>query len=172
MQFAALSSLPPILSNPSHLLSLACSAVLLLLSLLGLQSPRLDSLLALSMAASMIAIAVRLVRALGSMLLMSYHGSGNIAAVSGLIDEIGRLPGVTEVVEARFWQAHHRLCLATVQLLLDPRRPELDGLEAAELRSRVTNLVLERLDSGPRGRPRRGDRAGSATQWEISVAFG
>lgn len=171
MQFAALSNLPSVLSNPSHLLSLACSAVLMLQSLLGLQSPRLDSLLALSMATSMIAIAVRLVKALGSMLLMSYQGTGHIAAVSGLIDEIARLPGVVEVAEARFWQAHHRLCLATIHLLLDPRRPELGGLEAAQLRDRVTSLVLERLDNDHRGRPRlRGDKAASATQWEVSVA--
>ncbi|KAF8538113.1 cation efflux family-domain-containing protein [Trichophaea hybrida] len=157
MHFAALSHLPSILSNPSHLLTLVCSTLLLLIPLLSLpQSAWLDRALALTMATAMIAIGVRLVKVLGSMLLMSYGSSSSVPKV---IDEIASDPGVKEVQEARFWQAHHGLCIATLKLVVGK------DVEEARLREKVGRLVRERL-SGGYGK---GNAAG--TRWEVSVAI-
>ncbi|KAI5807103.1 cation efflux family-domain-containing protein [Geopyxis carbonaria] len=157
MQFAALSSLPSILSNPSHLLTILCSTVLLLIPLLSLPvSAWLDRTLALTMALAMITLGVRLVKVLGSMLLMSYGGTG----VPRLVDEIASDPAVREVQEARFWQAHHGLCIATVKLVV------ADGGESAErsMREKITRLVRDRL-GGVYG----GGKGGA--KWEVSVAI-
>ncbi|KAA8914828.1 cation efflux family-domain-containing protein [Sphaerosporella brunnea] len=155
MKFAALEHLPSILSNPSHLLTLATSTLLLLIPLLSLpQSSWLDRALALSMALSMIAIGVRLVKVLGSMLLMSYSGGGE--KVSRVIDEIESDPAVKELQEARFWQAHHGLCIATLKVVIEA------GMEEGRLRERLGRLVRDRL-GGPYGK-------GAGSKWEVSVA--
>lgn len=146
MRFAALEPLPSILSNPSHLLTIACSTLMLLIPLLALpQSALLDHGLAVAVAGAMIAIGIRLVRALGSMLLLSYSGKG----VDAVVDAIHADPGVLELQEARFWQAHHGLCIATVKVRVEK------GIEAGKLRERLGRLVRETL---------RGER------WEVSVA--
>ncbi len=81
MRFASMDALlPSLLSNPAHLLTLSCSALLLLLPLLAVRMPAhvwLDRALAGAVAVCMCALGVRLVKALGAMLLMSYAGSGS-----------------------------------------------------------------------------------------------
>ncbi|KAI5812088.1 cation efflux family-domain-containing protein [Pyronema omphalodes] len=152
MQFATLSHLPSILSNPSHLLTIACSSILLLQPLLSLpQSNFLDSIMGLSIAVSMIAIGVRLVKVLGSMLLMSHNGG---SAVPSVIAEISSDPGIREVQEARFWQAHHGLCIATLKLVVGKE------VEEAKMREKIARLVRERLGGNVKG-PR----------WEVSIAI-
>jgi divalent metal cation (Fe/Co/Zn/Cd) transporter len=157
MRFAALEHLPSILSNPSHLLTLATSSLLLLIPLLSLpQSEALDSMLALSMATSMVAIGIRLVRVLGSMLLMSFAASDK--KVEKLVEEIGCDVAVKEVTESRFWQAHHGLCIATIKIVMQP------GMDEARVRERLGRLVRDRLGGGY------GKGAGGC-RWEVSVAI-
>lgn len=72
---------------------------------------------------------------------MSYGGKG----VGGVLDEIASDPSVREVQEARFWQAHHGLCIATVKVVV------LKGIEEGKLREKVGRLVRERLGSGNGG---------------------
>jgi len=108
------------------------------------------------MATAMIAIGVRLVNVLGSMLLMSYGSSNGVPKV---IDEIASDPSVKEVQEARFWQAHHGLCIATLKLVVGK------DVEEARLREKVGRLVRERLGGGYG----KGNAAG--TRWEVSVAI-
>ncbi|KAI5843703.1 cation efflux family-domain-containing protein [Tricharina praecox] len=157
MHIAALSHLPSILSNPSHLLTLATSTLLLLIPLLSLpQSSYLDRALALTMALSMIAIGARLVRVLGSMLLMSHSRGADV--VPKVVDEISKDLAVREVQEARFWQAHHGLCIATLKVVMEA------GMEEGRLRERVGRLVRERLGGVY------GSTKGQGARWEVSVA--
>lgn len=159
MRFAYLSSLPSLLSNPSHLLTIICSVVLLLIPLLSLPlSAWLDRALALSIAVSMIFIGVRLVKVLGSMLLMSYGGRG----VQDAVHEIQSHQKVSEVLEARVWEVHHGLCMAIIKLVVQGERgPEAD----TALRKWVQRIVRERLE-GYYGSGRVAGR-----RWEISVAL-
>lgn len=147
MRFAALDQLPGVLANPSHLLTIACSALLLLMPLLDAPlGAMLDRAVAVAVAGAMIAIGLRLVRALGSMLLLSYAGVGVDLVVAEIRDD----PGVQELCESRFWQAHHGLCIATVKVRA------AKGTDEGRLRERLGRLVRERL---------RGER------WEVSVAI-
>jgi len=159
MHIAALSHLPSILSNPSHLLTIATSTLILLIPLLSLpQSSYLDRALALTMALSMIAIGTRLARVLGSMLLMSHSCGADV--VPKVVGEISKDLAVREVLEARFWQAHHGLCIATLKVVMEA------GIEEARLRERVGRLVRERL-GGVYG----GVKGGQGARWEVSVAI-
>ena len=152
MRFAYFASLPSILSNPSHLLTLTCSFLLLILPLLSITMYTwLDRLLSGTIALSMCAIGLRLVYLLGLMLLMSYSGTG----IHEVIRAIESDPLVSGIEEARFWQVHYGLCMANIKLKV---RGEEDNL--ARLRSRLTSLVRNRLGGG----------YGSGGQrWEVSA---
>jgi Co/Zn/Cd efflux system component len=157
MRFAALEHLPSILSNPSHLLTLATSSLLLLIPLLSLpQSAGVDSMLALTMALSMILIGGQLVRVLGSMLLMSHPASGK--KIEMVVAEIGNDVAVKEVLESRFWQAHHGLCIATLKIVMQP------GMDEARVRERLGRLVRDLLGGGY-------GKGNSGCRWEVSVAI-
>ncbi|RPA80694.1 hypothetical protein BJ508DRAFT_124638 [Ascobolus immersus RN42] len=158
MRFNTLESLklPGLLSNPAHMLTLGCAGVLLILPLLSIgMFSWLDRCLALGMALSMIVIGIRLVKVLGSMLLMSYGGPG----VAEVIKEIELDSSVTSVQEASFWQVHHNLCMANLKLCA--RGISGAGGES-RLRERITRLVRDRL-GGPYGK--RGQK------WEVSIAI-
>ena len=152
MRFAYMDSLPSVLSNPSHFLTLSCSALLLLLPLLSVQIyVWLDRFLSGTIAVSMCVLGVRLVKTLGLMLLMSYSGSG----VSQVMKDIETDPSVSVVEEARFWQVHYGLCMANLKL-------RIRGSDEAStrLRERVTSLIRNRLGGG----------YGSGGQrWEVSM---
>lgn len=91
MRFAYIESLPSVLSNPSHFLTLSCSTLLLLLPLVSIKLYKwLDVLLSVTISISMCVLGVRLVKTLGSMLLMSYSGPG----VSDVIKDIEADPSV------------------------------------------------------------------------------
>jgi len=161
MRFAYLSHLPSILSNPSHFLTLSCSAIMLLLPLLSITMYHwLDRLLCAIIAFSMLALGARLAIAQGSILTMSYSGAG----VSDVIYEITTEPAVTGVEEARFWQVHYGLCMANLKL-----RVKGLGMGPTEeqaimkLRERIALLVRNRLGGGY-GR-------GAGLKWEVSVQF-
>ncbi|KAK5201377.1 cation efflux family protein family [Cryomyces antarcticus] len=161
MRFAYIQSLPSVLSNPSHFLTLSCSGLLLILPLLSIQTYTwFDMALSFSIALAMVAFGVRLGMFLASMLLMSYSGPGRgvdgKAAVKDVIAFIERDPAVTAVDEARLWQVHYGLCMANLKLRF---RGSEDVM--IKLRERVESLVRSRLGGGYGG--------GGTVRWEVST---
>lgn len=152
MRFAYIESLPSILGNPSHFLTISCSTMLLLLPLLSIK-PYLwvDRALSGTVAVSMCVLGSRLVKTLGFMLLMSYSGPG----VADVIRDIESDPSVTAIEGARFWQVHYGLCMANLQLRV---RGSEDGL--ARLRERIASLIKNRLGGG---------YGGGGQRWEVST---
>lgn len=154
MRFAAMESLPSVLSNPSHFLTLSCSTTLLLLPLLSVETFQwMDKMLSLSIAFSMLFLGFHLGRNVGSMLLMSYPGKG----VSEVIHDIETDPLVRRVEQAKFWQAHYGVGIANLKL-------QVSGSEESllRLRDRIASLIRNRLSGG----------YGSGGQkWEVSVEF-
>jgi divalent metal cation (Fe/Co/Zn/Cd) transporter len=152
MRFDYFSSLPSILSNPSHFLTITCSVVMLLLPLLSIQMYTwIDRVLSLSIAVSMCALGGRLVYTLGLMLLMS-NSSPDVGAV---IREIEADPSVSAIEETKFWQVHYGLCMANLKLRV---RGTEDGL--TRLRERIASLIKNRMGGG----------YGSGGQrWEVST---
>jgi divalent metal cation (Fe/Co/Zn/Cd) transporter len=159
MRFAYISSLPSLLSNPSHFLTLSCSTIMFLLPLLSITLFLwLDRLLCSVISLSMFILGIRLAIAQGLMLLMSYSGKG----VSDVMREITSEPLVSGVEEARFWQVHFGLCMANLKL-----RVRGTGSGAAEdaqmgkLRERIILLVKNRLGGGY--------GSGRGLKWEVTV---
>lgn len=151
MRFAYFETLPSILSNPSHFLTITCSALLLLLPLLSIRMYAwLDRCLAGSIAISMCFLGGSLVYTLGLMLLMSY--SGNVEQV---IQDIETDPSVTGIEEAKFWQVHYGLCMANLKLRV---RGTDDNL--IRLRERVTSLIKNKLGGG---------YGNGSQKWEVST---
>lgn len=154
MRFASLESLPSLLSNPSHFLTLSCSSILVVLPLLSIDMYLwLDKILSGTIAISMCVLGFRLVMTLGSMLLMSYSGTG----VSDVMRDIELDPLVTAVEEAKFWQVHYGLCMANLRLRV---RGTEEGL--TRLRERTTSLIRNRLGGG---------YGTGGSKWEVSVEF-
>ncbi|KAJ5291382.1 hypothetical protein N7478_000633 [Penicillium angulare] len=154
MRFAYIDSLPSVLSNPSHFLTLSCSALLLLLPLVSIRIyDWLDKLLSGTIAISMCVLGVRLVKTLGSMLLMSYSGGG----VAEVIKDIEAEPSVFGLDDARFWQVHYGLCMANVKL-------RVSGTEdnVARLREKISSLIRNRLGGG---------YGTGGQKWEVSLQF-
>ncbi|GAM33373.1 hypothetical protein TCE0_004r00223 [Talaromyces pinophilus] len=154
MRFAYIESLPSVLSNPSHFLTLSCSTLLLILPLLSVSLYNwLDKLLSLSMAISMCVLGSRIVKALGSILLMSFSGNG----VSDVMRDIQADPAVTAIDDARFWQVHYGLCMANLKLRVTGTEETL-----VKLREKITSLIRNRLGGG----------YGSGGQkWEVTLQF-
>ncbi|OXV11096.1 hypothetical protein Egran_01142 [Elaphomyces granulatus] len=154
MRFAYIEPLPSVLSNPSHFLTLSCSTLLLVLPLLSVQLyTLLDRVLSGTMAISMCVLGVRLVKTLGSMLLMSYSGHG----VSDVLRDIQSDPAVSGIDDARFWQVHYGLCMANLKLRVSSSEENL-----VRLRERISSLIRNRLGGG----------YGSGGQrWEVSIQF-
>ncbi|OJD21425.1 hypothetical protein ACJ73_07232 [Blastomyces percursus] len=154
IRFAYIESLPSILSNPAHFLTLSCSTILLLLPLLSVQMYLwLDRILSLTVAMSMCVFGVRLVKTLGSMLLMSYSGSGT----SDVLRDISSHPAVSEIEEAKFWQVHYGLCIACIKLRVAGSEESL-----AKLRERIISMIKNRLGGG---------YGAGGQRWEVSVQF-
>ncbi|KAL9024665.1 MAG: hypothetical protein Q9196_006347 [Gyalolechia fulgens] len=140
MRFAYMESLPSILANPSHFLTISCSMMLLLLPLLSIQVYLwLDRALSCTIAVSMCFLGFRLVKTLGFMLLMSYAGNG----VQDVLRDLETDPSVSGIEEAKFWQVHYGLCMANLKLRV---RGTEDGL--VKLSERVTSLIKSRLGGG------------------------
>lgn len=144
MRLAYIESLPSLLSNPAHFLTLSCSTLLLLLPLLSLKLYTwLDRLLSLGTGFSMCALGVYLVKNLGSMLLMSYSGTDTGSGVSDVLRDIRSDPQVVDVEEAKFWQVHYGLCMANIRLQVNGSE---EGL--VRLREKVTSTIRNRLAGG------------------------
>ena len=154
MRFAAMENLPSVLSNPSHFLTLSCSATVLILPLVSLQAYEwIDKVLSLSIACAMLFLGAHLGKNVGQMLLMSYSGKG----VGQVIREIENDPLVTKVEEAKVWQAHYGVGMANLRLRVNGSEESL-----LRLREKLTSLVRNRL-SGGYGR--------GGQKWEVSVQF-
>ncbi|KAG2415329.1 hypothetical protein HFD88_006520 [Aspergillus terreus] len=154
IRFGYIESLPSVLSNPSHFLTLSCSTLLLVLPLVSIQLYNwLDVLLSSTISISMCVIGVRLVKTLGSMLLMSYSGKG----VTDVIRDIEADPCVFGIDDARFWQVHYGLCMANLKLRVSGTEENL-----IRLRERISSLIKNRLGGG----------YGSGGQkWEVTLQF-
>lgn len=154
MRFAYIDSLPFVLSNPSHFLTISCSTLLLILPLVSIKLYNwLDILLSGTIAISMCVIGVRLVKTLGSMLLMSYSGTG----VPEVIKDIEADPSVNGVDDARFWQVHYGLCMANLRLRVEGSEENL-----VRLRERICSLIRNRLGGG---------YGVGGQKWEVSMQF-
>lgn len=145
-----------VLGNPSHLLTLSCSVLLLALPFLSPHTYNwFDAILSFTIAGLMIAFGVRLAGSLASMLLMSYKPSNyDPSAVRDCIYDIETDPGISSVEEARFWQVHYGLCMANLKLKY---RALGYGEDMTRIRQRIMSLVKERL-SGTQG-----------VRWDVSV---
>lgn len=177
--------LPELLANPFHSLTLFFSLSMLLLPLLSASSAAafgwLDSLICVAIAVSMFVLGTRLAVAQGLMLLMSYNGrssgsdgtgasggGGMGAATStfadrpsdteGVLREIESEPAVTRVEEAKFWQVHYGLCMATLKLCVIRGS---DDAVLSQLRQRVARIVQNRLGEGY--------GKGGALKWEVTL---
>ncbi|KAF2678429.1 cation efflux family protein-like protein [Lentithecium fluviatile CBS 122367] len=151
MRLGAMATLPSVLSNPSHFLTLSCSAVLLILPLLSIQMyVWLDRTLSFSVAIAMVVLGWIQGWTLGKMLMMSYAGPG----VSAVMYDIETDPAVSVVEEAKFWQVHYGLCQANLKLRV--RNME----EIGRLRDRIGSMVRNRLSGG---------YGGSGQKWEVST---
>ncbi|KUJ10016.1 uncharacterized protein LY89DRAFT_689887 [Mollisia scopiformis] len=154
MRFAMISNLPSILSNPSHLLTLSCSTVMLLLPLLTTTVYLwADRILCTLIAISMFVLGVKLGTTQSLMLLASYSGKG----VKDVMREIHTDPCVTHVEEARFWQVHYGLCMANLKL-----RVRGDDGQLQRLRERINYLVKNRLGGGY-------GKGSAGVKWETTV---
>ena len=154
MKFAATENLPPLLRNPSHLLTLSCSAALLVLPLVDLHTYEwIDKSLSLIIAIAMLILGTRMGMSVGSMMLMSYPGKG----VSAVVKDIESDPTVTGVDQAKFWQAHYGVGMANLKLRVAGTEESL-----LRLRERITSLIRNRLSGG---------YGTGGQRWEVSVQF-
>lgn len=143
--------LPSVLKNPSHLFTLSCAAALLLMPFFDERWYSLyDKALSGIMALSMCFLGAKLVMALGSMLLMSYSGAGNVGEV---LREIEGMEVVKRVEEAKFWQVHYGLGMANL-------RVRVKGGEEGmmKLREKIGAVIKSRLG---------GEEGGMG--WEVST---
>ena len=152
-----------VLGNPSHVLTLSCSALLLVLPFLSdIQTYTFfDLVFSFIIAALMIAFGVRLGTSLASMLLMSYKprskDSDKKHTARDVIRDIETDPGVSAVEDARFWQVHYGLCMANLKLRYRGSSTGVyGGDEMTRIRQRVMSIIRQRLGG----------------KWEISVADG
>ncbi|CAD6505968.1 BgTH12-06900 [Blumeria graminis f. sp. triticale] len=154
MRYSYISSLPSVLSNPSHFLTLFSSTVMLLLPLLSSNLFHwIDTFLCALIAISMFTLGVHFATTQGLMLLMSYSGEG----IGDVIREIKREEAVICVEEARFWQIHYALCMASFKL-----RVKGDELTLSKLRERINLFVSKRLGTG---------YGTSEVKWEVTTQF-
>ncbi|KAI1477183.1 cation efflux family-domain-containing protein [Daldinia eschscholtzii] len=172
MRVSYLASLPSVLSNPFHFLTLSTSALMVLLPLLFVPiSVLLDSTICALVAMAMFALGLRLAIAQGLMLLMSYGGRSGSGSgspgknkdvgVADVMREIEAEPGVERVDEAQFWQVHYGLCMANLKLSV---AKGADDAALSRLRARVTSLIQNRLGEGY--------GKGGSLRWEVSLQLG
>ena len=142
IRLSTIASWGRILGNPSHFLTLSCSALLTILPLLSIKTYALfDLVFSIIIALFMIAFGVRLGSSLASMLLMSYQPGTSNPSIRLVVDDIEKNPGISAVEEARFWQVHYGLCMANLKV-----RSRAAENELARIRSRVADLIRQRLD--------------------------
>ncbi|KAI1813517.1 hypothetical protein GGS20DRAFT_552860 [Poronia punctata] len=165
MRVSYLASLPSILSNPFHFLTLSISTLLVVLPLFHIHMHiMLDSAVCALIAIAMFGLGTRLAIAQGLMLLMSYGGRPSATpkykefGVSDVLREIETEPSIERVEEAQFWQVHYGLCMANIKLSV---ARGCDDQTLGRVRNRISNLIQNRLGEGY-GR-------GGSLKWEVSL---
>ncbi|RKF73603.1 putative zinc transporter zrg17 [Golovinomyces cichoracearum] len=154
MRYTCISFLPSILSNPSHFLTLVSSTVMLLLPLFSITMYHwIDRIFCTIIAISIFALGTRLALTQGQILLMSYSAEG----VSEIIRKIKEDPMVVHVEEAKFWQVHYALCIASLKLRVSGEDKAL-----TKLRERISSIIVNRLGNGSV----RGEM-----KWEVTTQF-
>ncbi|KAK3712905.1 cation diffusion zinc membrane transporter Zrg17 [Vermiconidia calcicola] len=152
--FALIAGWGKILGNPSHVLTLSGSVLLLVLPLLSIKTYTLfDLLFSVLIAVMMITLGVRLGTRLASMLLMSYKPTtspsnskkdaaapNDNTSIRSIISSIAADPSISTIEEAKFWQVHYGLCMANLKL-----RYLGSGEDIGRIRQRVTSLIRQRL---------------------------
>ncbi|PNS15810.1 hypothetical protein CAC42_4262 [Sphaceloma murrayae] len=157
MRFELIAGWGKILGNPSHFMTLSCSALLLLLPLFSIETYTwFDTALSAVIALMMIAFGAKLGSALASMLLMSYSGPGGVEGVKAVIAEIEADPMISQVEEAKFWQVHYGLGMANLKLRY---KGSGYGDELAKVREKLQRLIRTRL----------GGEYGNGLKWEVST---
>jgi divalent metal cation (Fe/Co/Zn/Cd) transporter len=158
MRLDFIACLGTVLSNPSHLITLSCSTLMLLLPLLSIQAYHwFDAAMSFAIAISMMALGIRLGMSLSSILLMSYSAPAGSATVKEVISEIETDRCVSAVQDAKFWQVHYGLCMANLTLRC---RAADYGTELAKTRERISSLVRNRLGGG---------YGSGGLKWEVSI---
>ncbi|KAH8733267.1 cation efflux family-domain-containing protein [Ilyonectria robusta] len=159
MKVSYLASLPSVLSNPFHFLTLSFSALIALLPMLSISLYTwLDRLICAIIAFAMFSLGMRLAVAQGLMLLMSYGGSDGNSGVSAVLREIETEPSIVSIDDAQFWQVHYGLCMANLKLSVIKG---YDEMSLSKLRGRVTALIQNRLGGGY--------GHGGNTRWEVTL---
>ncbi|KAK7403941.1 cation diffusion zinc membrane transporter Zrg17 [Neonectria punicea] len=159
MKVSYLASLPSVLSNPFHFLTLSFSALIALLPLLSISLYTwLDRLICAVIAFAMFSLGMRLAVAQGLMLLMSYGGSDGNLGVSSVLKEIESEPSIVSIDDAQFWQVHYGLCMANLKLSVVKGYNEMS---LSKLRYRITGLIQNRLGGGY--------GHGGNTRWEVTL---
>lgn len=133
---SAFNSLPWILSNPSHFITLTFSAVILMYPVAPEGIRRvIDTVLTPCIASSMCYIGWILAKSLGQMLVMSFPGENRVDQVK---EEISKLPCVRSVNDISVWQVHHSAWLACMKIVME-------GTEANEqfVRERAATLLKD-----------------------------
>ncbi|KIW08080.1 uncharacterized protein PV09_01020 [Verruconis gallopava] len=133
------SWLPYALQNPSHLLTLSCASLLLLLPMFTNKTSSLfDTILSLTIALSMILIGSRLAYNIGRVLLMSFPARDD-NEIKDLVAELGEDSDIVAVDEARVWQVHYSLCMANFRVRVRGRE------QVRTVRDKIERLVKKRL---------------------------
>ncbi|KAH8664026.1 cation efflux family-domain-containing protein [Xylariales sp. PMI_506] len=165
MRVSYLASLPSILSNPFHFLTVSTSFLMILLPLLSIPIYTwIDGFLCGLVAVSMFGLGLRLAVAQGLMLLMSYGGRSSSAnknkdiSVAEVVSEIEAESIVERVEEAQFWQVHYGLCMANLKLCV---ARGCDESSLSRLRARISTLIQNRLGEGY--------GKGTSLRWEVSL---
>lgn len=161
MRVSYLATLPSILSNPFHFLTLLFSAIVALLPLLSISLYTwLDRLICAVIALAMFALGMRIVIAQGLMLLMSYGGTNGNGhdGVTSVLREIESDTAIVRVKESQFWQVHYGLCMANLKVHV-PRG--YDEVSLSKLRNRVSALIQNRLGEGY--------GVGGNIRWEVTL---
>lgn len=136
----------------SHYLPISLAIILVVLSLLGISATGpFDVTLSFLYAFAMIVLGIKLCYKVGRMLLMSYSEAG----VREIVHEINADPGVASVQEAKVWQVHYNLCMASFKL----KARSADQVE--RVRERIASLVKNRLGGGY-------GEGSKGVRWEIS----
>lgn len=164
MRVSYLASLPSILSNPFHFLTLSTAFLMVLLPLLSIPiHVWLDSAVCGLAAFSMFVLGARLAVAQGLMLLMSYSGrpgasKNSDVGVADVVREIEAESSVECVEEAQFWQVHYGLCMANLKLCVTKG---CDDGALSRLRARISTMVQNRLGEGY--------GKGNSLKWEVTL---
>lgn len=169
-QAPAFSYLPWILSNPSHFITVAFSAVILVFPSVTDSTRRvIDTILTPCIAGSMCYMGWMLAKSLGGMMVMSFPGENRIDLVDA---EVRKLPGVISVSNIRVWQVHHSAWLACMNVVMTGSAA--DEQTVREQASRLIQDIMGAADDGYDEENKLNSKASMTglldqTRWETTI---